>query len=285
MKKALAILLVVALTAMALLPAAAYAKGDEGESYAIVIGISNYPGDATVLDDPPGLDLFYADDDALVVTGTLISFFGFEPENVVTLIDEAATKSAILAAIEALEGVVEDEDEVVFSFSGHVLRGDQVGAPVPGLTGMLVQDDMLWDFELEAAFAEIETRNVTFIFDACSSGGFSELARGGRSLISATDKDGISGEIGDAYAFMYPPASELPPEFAPILGANQGLFTYFFFVLGIQYGMGDINGDGAVNFREAFLFAKPMLANMTAFAQSLGYPMDEIPVFLGNHNR
>lgn len=296
MKRVLAVLLVVALAAMALVPAAVYAKGnddhdrghhngDRGDKYAIVIGISDYPGDGTVLDYPdPGLDLFYADDDALVVKDTLVKSFKFKKKNVTTLVNTAATKAAILDAIMELEEDVEDNDQVVFFFAGHVLRPDQFGEdPVPGMAGMLVQDDMIWDYELEAAFAGIETDDVTFIFDACSTASFAELAVDGRTVISATDEDGISGEIGDAYAFMWEGA-DVPPEFAPVLSANHGLFTYFFFVVGIQQGMADFDGDRDVTFYEAFQLAQPMLAGMTAFAQSLGFPMDEVPVYLGSHD-
>jgi hypothetical protein len=310
MKKVISLAIVLALLLGLLVPTAAYAKdrdwrpgaGNAGEKYAIVIGVSNYPGDGTVLDYPPGPDLFYADDDAQTVAGILINVYGFKPKNVKLLVDEQATSIAIHTQIALLKRTVKKNDEVFFFFSGHafrpeelykVFRADEMALPFGDRnhTGIAVwkntsrnsRMDIIWDFELKRAFSGFETDNIIFVFDSCSSAGFSELADEGRIVIGATDEDGISGEIGEAYADMY--GAFLPEEYLFLLYANQGLFTYFFFAMGIGagYADGSVDGnfDGAVTLLEAYTFAYGPLYGITLMAQSMGLPLDEIPVLIG----
>ncbi|MDP2920585.1 MAG: caspase family protein [Dehalococcoidia bacterium] len=283
MKKFLAILLALSLLMALLLPSVSYAKpggqhdqhdgDDDVERYAIIIGISDYPGDLNVLQG--GLDVFYSDDDAYAVRKALI-ISGFKPKNITVLVNKKATYSSILSEIAELDEKVDEGDEVLFFFSGHVVADEN-----PSAAGALLVwgDDlneleprMLMDDVLKTAFDDFETDNIVFIFDSCYAARFSELAGDGRVLIGATGPDGISGEYGPAYAALG--AVPLPG----IGWMEQGLFTYFFFVQGIIRKWADANLDRTVTYAEAFQYAKPILEYWTLANQGSG--LDEIPVWI-----
>ncbi|MHA1758701.1 MAG: caspase family protein [Promethearchaeota archaeon] len=80
-------------------------------AYAIVIGISDYPGSS--------YDLSYCDDDAQEVYSLLINDFNFKPENVYYLHDSAASKSAIDSAFDQIASVITSNDVFFFYYSGH----------------------------------------------------------------------------------------------------------------------------------------------------------------------
>jgi len=285
MKKILVIAVVVAVLASLVVPASAFAKGsgpqDEGKKYAIVIGISDYPGDLNVLQG--GLDLFYADDDAQTVRDTLVGIYGFDPKNVTVLLNSDATRGAIISSINTLKGKVREGSEFFFFFSGHSFRASEIGMPGPAdQVGIMVWNGnspepvMLWDYELDRAFSGFDGANIVFVFDSCSSASFSELAGDTRILVAATGPTGIAGEFGTAYSDIFP----LPPEYEFMADINQGLFTYFFFVQRIQYGYADADSDGIVSIEEAFNFSQPILIGMTQMAGSMGMPLDETPVLM-----
>lgn len=253
----------------------------KGERYAIIIGINDYPGPDSVL--AGGLDLFYAVNDAQAVSNMLVGVEGYKPQNIIMLTDRDATKSGILNQISALKKKVKSNDEVVFYFSGHSAKYS--GKAVPAFSrfgdkvGMLVWANdlnesnpvVLWDRELKAAFDGFRTDRIVFGFDCCYAGGFNELAAPGRIVLMAADgQDGISAEYGPAYG---PEIPELGP-------CQDGLFTYFFVVMGLTYGMADSNGDGIVTVEESFNFTQPILTGFTQQAQAMGQTMDEIPIMI-----
>ena len=255
----------------------------KGERYAIVIGINDYPGPDSVLTG--GLDLFYAVNDTQAVSDMLVGVAGYKPQNVIVLTDRNATKSAILNQISTLKKKVKSNDEVVFYFSGHSAKytdkvvpncihyGDKVGMLVWANDLNESNPAVLWDRELKAAFDGFKTDRIVFGFDCCYAGGFNELASPGRIVLMAADgKDGISAEYGPAYAAIG--AGEIPG-----LGwINQGLFTYFFVIQGLTWGLGDSNADGIVTVEEAFNYAQPILTQMTQDYSSMG--LDEIPIMI-----
>jgi len=59
--------------------------------YAIIVGISDYPGTNS--------DLSYCDDDALSVYSMLVNEYNFKPENIIYLQDSSATQSAKVSII------------------------------------------------------------------------------------------------------------------------------------------------------------------------------------------
>ena len=80
-------------------------------AYAIVIGISNYPGSS--------YDLRYCDDDADEVYNMLINDYNFLPENIILLKDGSATKSGIDSAFATINSKINPNDIFYFYYSGH----------------------------------------------------------------------------------------------------------------------------------------------------------------------
>ncbi len=80
-------------------------------AYAVVIGISNYPGTEN--------DLSYCDDDAIEVYNMLIDDYNFRSENIIFLQDSSATKSAINNAFNSISSMIDQDDIFYFYYSGH----------------------------------------------------------------------------------------------------------------------------------------------------------------------
>jgi hypothetical protein len=142
-------------------------KYSYSNSHALVVGISKY------LRVSP---LVYATNDAVAVADLLKKRYGFPEKNVVVLLDEAATASAIRQAFMsyANKGATAPDDRLVFFFAGHGHTAVGLGRPV----GFLVPVDgqpsdrnslIRWD-ELTRDAELIEAKHVLFLMDACYGG-------------------------------------------------------------------------------------------------------------------
>jgi hypothetical protein len=271
--------------------------GDEvtGEKYAVIIGISDYPGSDHVLQG--GWDLSYADDDAIAMKDTLINCYGFkentEENTYIYLLlgqediieqetGDVATSQNILDAIDDLADDVVEGDEVVFFFSGHGTiqsRNNTKGkkSKVGNSTGIVTWNDdvddmaVIWDYELQEAFKGFPTDRIIYIFDCCNAGGMTEL-EGNGVICMATTENGTSAEYGVDYG---PPIQDLGQ-------INHGLFTYFFVVLGLemqQYSPANVNDDEYVTVEEAYDFAR---LNLEALSRSGKSQLRQIPTIVDN---
>jgi hypothetical protein len=245
-----------------------------GTRYAIIIGISDYPGPDHVLEG--GYDLSYADDDAMAMHNTLTTIYSFNPADIRLLVDSGASRDAILAEIANLKGSVSEGDEVVFFFSGHGAKympkstlaqgGGKVGIVTWGWQAPEDPTDfyleIIWDEELREAFSGFDTDRIIFIFDTCLAGGMIELGKKGRVICMATTQTGLAIEYGEDYVDYYN-GGELPP-------INHGLFTYFFVELGMTDGGADFHpADGYVTVEEAFDFARFSLEEISIATEGL----------------
>ena len=195
----------------------------QGNKYAIVIGISDYPGTSA--------DLRYADDDAEDMYSALTMWYGFNPDNVTKYVDVEATRDNILDAIESIGSQATSADEVVFFFSGHGGRGkaddgdrEKVDECIWAHNGTNLVP--IWDGELAAEFAGYETSRIVFIFDSCYAGGMTDLKAPGRVLAMATTETTLGYE-------------------SDTLG--NGDFTYYLVDQGMMAGKADRydhNGNG-----------------------------------------
>ena len=81
------------------------------EAYAIVIGISDYPGSSD--------DLNYCDDDAIAVYNMLLNDYNFRSENIIYLQDSSASKADIDNAFATIASLISPGDIFFFYYSGH----------------------------------------------------------------------------------------------------------------------------------------------------------------------
>jgi len=173
-----------------------------GTKYAIVIGISDYPGEDN--------DLSYMDDDANDMLSALETY-GFDEDNIIPLIDKDGTEAAgeVLVAtrgniIDAIRNIRDNkgltkDDEVVFFFSGHGGKGRAQDGDREKVDECIWAHDgyeliPIWDGELEAEFEGYATSRIVFIFDSCYAGGMTDLKAPGRVLAMATTENTVGYE-------------------------------------------------------------------------------------------
>jgi Caspase domain len=152
------------------------------EKHALIIGINKYPY--------RGEDEQLAGcvNDALLMRDILISKFNFDPQNIVTLCDEQATVDGIVAEMDRLAEEIEQDDILVFHYSGH---GSQCKIRTEytdegsGMNNYIIPTDdsepvadgsVIWrdvrDHEFNEWLQRIakKTSYTTLVFDACHSG-------------------------------------------------------------------------------------------------------------------
>jgi len=208
----------------------------KGNRYAIVIGISDYPGE--------GSDLNFADDDALLLAQVLKEKYHFPEENVFVFIDSEAQAEKIFETINDLRKKVTQDDEIVFFFSGHGVRGiaeDNDREMMDEGIVLWQGNDFfyLWDGQLKEWFENFPASRIVFIFDSCLSGGMKDLSEDGRIINMASWEFGRFGEAVELEELAH------------------GEFTYYFVKEGMEEGKADTTPqDGVVSDEEAFDWAK-----------------------------
>lgn len=137
-----------------------------GAKYALVIGISDYAGTTN--------DLTYCDDDAI----DWRNYLQGQGYTVTTLLDGAATKAAVEAAVANLASLSIAGNEIAFAYSGHGSRGNMISADLYYLSST-------W---FGGMFASVGSTKMSFNFDACQIGAFgTALNKAGRVIALASD--------------------------------------------------------------------------------------------------
>lgn len=207
-----------------------------GDKYAIIVGISNYPGTAN--------DLQYCDDDAQAMNNALTTLYGYSSDNIHLLLDMDASFTAIRDAINVTKSQAMTGDEVVFFFSGHGTSGRASDGDNEKIDEAILSHDgsslvAIWDGQLKDWFAGFKTQRIIFIFDSCLAGGMTDLQAPRRVINMACSESGVSYE-DDSW--------------------ENGQFTYFFVDKGMLASKADkydnIAGVADVTIEEAFDYAK-----------------------------
>jgi hypothetical protein len=210
-----------------------------GAKYAIIVGISDYPGTAN--------DLQYCDDDAQAMNTTLTTLYGYSSDNIHLLLNMDASFNATRDVINDIKLQAVAGDEVVFFFSGHGTNGRANDGDNEKIDEAIVSHDgnssgsliAIWDGQLKDWFAGFQTSRIIFIFDSCLAGGMTDLQGPGRIINMACSESGVSYE-DESW--------------------GNGQFTYFFVDQGMLGGKADrydnILGVADVTIEEAFDYAK-----------------------------
>ena len=148
---------------------------------ALLIGVGEFPYF-------PGVSpLSGPSNDVVALKNALIKSWGFEPNNVQTLVNAAATKAGILGEMDRLIQTTQPGDFVLIYFSGHgtsfhdsansALGLDmRTGAIVPydfrpGTPAQMVSSLLVGSSDLKKRFLQIQNHaEVMVLFDACFSG-------------------------------------------------------------------------------------------------------------------
>jgi hypothetical protein len=141
---------------------------------ALLVGIDRYQNNIR--------PLFGAVNDAHNMTAFVRAQLRFAPQYIETLLDEQATRAAILTSLRQLISDTGPGDRVLFYYSGHGYQTvDLDGDEADGYDETLVSIDtyqdadgefrnMVLDDELALVFDRLNDRQVTIIIDSCHSG-------------------------------------------------------------------------------------------------------------------
>lgn len=142
--------------------------------------------------------------DALSVKEIMLTRFGFEEKNTATLFDQAASRDAIIKAIEKLAVDSKSGDVVFIFYAGHGSqvtnslskendRKDETIVPADAYKGVFD----IRDKEMAVLLNKLVEKGVkvTAIFDSCHSG---SLSRGGIEIQKSRFSPGDSRDVKDA---------------------------------------------------------------------------------------
>ncbi len=245
---------------------------NNGRTYAVVVGISDYQNEAIP-------DLRFADKDAMAFANFLRSPAGgaLVKDHLKILINEQATVARFAIALDWLMEVASENDRVIIYFSGH---GD-VERRTLTQPGFL----LCWDAPgrvymaggalaltmLQEVISTISIQNkakVILIADACRAGKLSGSKVGGSQLTNSN--------LAKQYANEIKILSCQPDEYSiegEQWGEGRGVFSYH--LLDGLYGMADGNEDLNVNLKEIDRYLEDHVSKEVA-------PHSQNPMTIGN---
>jgi peptidoglycan/xylan/chitin deacetylase (PgdA/CDA1 family)/uncharacterized caspase-like protein len=250
----------------AVAPVTRAAAAGYANSWAIVVGIDNYP-------KWPRLQ--YAVRDAEGVGQALVQKFGFAPERVITLKNEQATRAGILGAFnERLRqgssgpngtGGLQPNDRVFMFFAGHgatrkLSSGRDLGYIVPYDAD---PDNLATDgipmTEIQNIAESLPAKHALFVMDACYSGlgltrGAANAAflrdngrRLGRQMLTAGGTDQLVSD-----------------------GGPNGHSVFTWTLLQGLGGKADLNGDGLITATELAAYVAPAVSSVSHQTPAFG---------------
>ncbi|WP_426210842.1 polysaccharide deacetylase family protein [Massilia sp. TWP1-3-3] len=242
----------------AMAPPAAPASQGYANSWAIVIGIDDYP---------KWPKLQYAVRDARGVRQTLVDKFGFAPERVVALENAAATRSGILAAFHdrLAHGGVQKNDRIFVFFAGHgatrhLSSGRDLGYIVPyDSDPAQFATDAIPMTEIQNIGESLTAKHVLFVMDACYSG--LGLTRGGGAGNFLRDNAKRTGRQMLTAGGVDQLVSD---------GGPNGHSVFTWTLLQGLAGKGDLNGDGLITATELAAYVAPAVASVSNQTPAFG---------------
>ncbi len=182
--------------------------GAAGEKYAVVVGISDYPGTEEDLTGPR--------EDAVIFRDVLIRKYGFKPDNIVTLTDRNGNRDQIINAFRRFLAQAGPTGTVVFYYSGHGTQLDEnvgiTGADDPEEDGKdeaiyvwgnttEEKGSLMLDDELGILANELNSGRVLLVLDACYSGTGSRAAGGFPKIVAFKD---VKGTVDVPKSYLAP---------------------------------------------------------------------------------
>jgi len=252
------------------------------DKYAVVFGISDYPG--------TGNDLSYCDEDALSMESLFLSQ-GYPASNIYLEVDGAATRANLEAHFATVASTAKEEDLFIFYYSGH--GGKRPEDPQNGSEETYGSDSLgewiflhdslqyvdpnyvenlneaISDDELAALLRTIPCVRKIVILDACNSGGFigNVLEKDGIPSDYSFGSDGLVTNLSNAiylYTNFDGDKSDISPADALVIAASgerevsydvetyeHGLMTYFLLKSATK---GDLNRDGYITVSESYYY-------------------------------
>ena len=237
--------------------------------WAVVVGVGKYTA-------MPSLK--FTDDDAFRFYSHLKSPEGgaLPDDQIDILVDEAATRENILKSMRNLFLKADENDVVMFYFSGHGLEGCFLPVDFDGYKNKLRHE------EIRQILKQSNAKHKLCIADACHSGTLDysgTLASKGPSPVSLQRFYQAFEEADAGIALLM---SSKPEELSlEDHGLRQGVFTYY--VLRGMKGAADSNGDYIIGIKELYKYVYAKVRDYTAGVQTpvlTGDYDDSMPVSL-----
>lgn len=232
-------------------------KSNEVKIWAVVVGIGRY-------DHMPSLR--YTDDDAYQFYAFLKSPEGgaLPDDQIKVMIDEDATRYNILQNMKSILFRADENDVVLFYFSGHGLEGSFIPVDFDGYNNRLHHE------EIKSIMKESKAKHKLVIGDACHSGSLSAQYGGEllsmKSPVDATLQKYYSAFMnadGGLALMMSSKGEEVSLEDG---GLRSGIFSYYL-IRGLK-GEADRDADNIITVKEIFDFVYSKVRNYTATAQT-----------------
>jgi hypothetical protein len=216
--------------------------------FAVLIGIEQYRQQLPKVE--------FASHDAQIMREYLVKTLGYPEENVVTLLNQNATKTDIEKYIERwLPNHVDKNSSVFVFYSGH-------GAP-----NAKTNESYLVPYDGDPTFLEVTGYSLKRLYeqlgqlvseenfvvlDSCfsGSGGRSVVAKGTRPIVIMTESPALLS--GKTVVLSASAGNQVSNTYSPM---GHGLLTYFF-LKGLR-GEADKNQDKIIDVQELFAYIKP----------------------------
>lgn len=163
-----------------------------GGTWAVLIGINDYPGD--------GYDLHSAVNDVNDMNDALAKM-GVPADRRLVLRDGQASAGTIRASIDWLNAHAASDATAVFFFAGHVRKVSSTTEALLGSDGEMIEDRALAS-QLEG----LQAGRSWIAIAGCYGGGFNEVVKPGRILTAAASADNLAYEndrFGRSYLVEY----------------------------------------------------------------------------------
>jgi hypothetical protein len=219
--------------------------------YAVVVGVASYNHINS---------LRYTDDDAFRLYAFLKSPEGgaLPDEQVEVLIDEAATRSNILAALRRQFLKAGPNDLVLFYFSGHGAPGAFAPHDYDGSPGRLLDHP-----SVRRIFDQSRAKHKVCIADACHSGSLNKGVKSNLSSVFENYYAALSQSTGGLALMMSSKAEETSLEFR---GLRQGIFTHYL-LEGLK-GKADRDANKLITINELYTYVRNQVRTYTSNKQS-----------------
>lgn len=229
----------------------------QGETWAVVVGVSDYLEDA--------LDLSVAAEDAMGIARWL-HLDGFPPviaEKMVLLLDHDATLNNITTALGWVADHAGPNDRIIFYFSGH-------GAPeglAPADFDIQRGGNLLSHALIKTILNRSNSHQILLLIDACHAQGSED------AIYIGAVSDLLDGYLNSGMSILS--SSTIDQSSFEFAESGKSYFTHYF-LQGITEGFADKDQDQWITVQEAFEYARLNVQVMTG--------RDQIPQAGGDYN-
>jgi len=243
---------VIAITGIVLISFAFTNPINPKEKYVFIVGVADYQGVEN--------DLNFSDDDAVLFYNKMRKL-GVKKENMILLLDKNATRNNIENKMRNLFLKADENDQVIFYFSGH------------GSKGYFLPHDynnLLSHKTVKNIFKQSKAKKKICFADACYSGSIrnKNKSKGVKQTDSYTLKQDINGGVA---VIMSSTGYETSLEMGNL---GQGVFSYY--LLNGLSGKADLNSDKTITIVELYEYTKRNVVRKTNGRQN--------PIIFGNFN-